>query len=173
MCGILMRKVQQRQWQQHQEQHAHFFFVKLGTQSDTLFRFIILYNRPYAVLFIATHANQQTAPPGSTTKINWKTIKTLVYLLLRLFSHLLHVFCKVFQHFCCSHCTKLPKWPNGKIVFYFLLMLFGLVSFNHRRANLELSILPATNRNAIEMFEMCLCEKSVITLRVEFAKVTA
>jgi len=46
------------------------FFVKLGTQSDTLFRFIILYNRPYAVLFIATHANQQTAPPGSTTKIN-------------------------------------------------------------------------------------------------------
>lgn len=117
--GILMCKVQHHNINNIKSRARPLFAQTQPRLKDSFLRFIILYNSPYAVLFIATHAKHCTP----CSEINWKAIKTLVYLLLRFFSRICCMyFVKYFNIFCCSpHCTKLPKWqkrfcsaqPNG------------------------------------------------------------
>lgn len=96
--GILMCKVQ------HQHQHksrARPLFAQTQRLKDSFLRFIILYNSPYAVLFIATHAKHCTPPICCAVLRNQlKSYKnTRLFIVAFLFAYLLHVFCKVFQHF--------------------------------------------------------------------------
>lgn len=104
-------------------EHAHFLPRLNG--SKTLF-WDLLYCIIARTLFYLLRRTPSTAHHRSAapcSEINWKAIKTLVYLLLRFFSRICCMyFVKYFNIFCCSpHCTKLPKWqkrfcsaqPNG------------------------------------------------------------
>lgn len=80
-------------------EHAHFL-PRLNGSKTLFLRFIILYNSPYAVLFIATHAKHCTPPICCAVLRNQlKSYKnTRLFIVAFLFAYLLHVFCKVFQH---------------------------------------------------------------------------
>lgn len=80
-------------------EHAHFL-PRLNGSKTLFLRFIILYNSPYAVLFIATHAKHCTPTICYAVLRNQlKSYKnTRLFIVAFLFAYLLHVFCKVFQH---------------------------------------------------------------------------